>query len=59
LSKRKTDQQEILEVQAKMLKALLDGMDCYLYYDRLNDQIMLNTKSEFTLSEGVPIIEDE
>lgn len=61
MSEQKTDKDdlELLELQAKMLQALLDGMGTYLYWDPINERIMLNSKAKFTVIDGVPVIEED
>jgi hypothetical protein len=58
LSERKTEAEEILTLQAKLLSALLNGMNCYLWVAE-DGQIMLNSKSNFTKQVGVPVIQED
>lgn len=51
-------QRETLETQVKVLKSLLDGMDCFLYWDNIKEQIMLMPKHGYG-DVSVPIIQED
>lgn len=50
-------ERELLEIQAQILKAFLDGMNCFIHWDNVKEQLMLVPKGG--LHDGVPLTEED
>lgn len=53
----KKDPREVLEFQAQVLKSILDGMDCFLFWDSLDEKIFIAPKNDST--SGIPILDQD